>query len=197
MTNGTDDSGAGELAGRRALSGQRHGLDHAAASGALSRPLRPFNGLTVPGEVTVSRQILAEPSAELSDRTWARLADGTPLVTAEHSGQGWIVLFHITASPAWSSLPLSGLYVDMLKRLLALSAGTPARDAGRADQPAAGSLLDGFGRLEPPTPDIAPIAARDFERTDVSTKHPPGPLRRAWRGQRAQRNGCAMPRSRP
>jgi len=37
-------------------------------------------------------------------------------------------MFHITASPAWSSLPLSGLYVDMLKRLLALSAGTPVRE---------------------------------------------------------------------
>ncbi len=47
---------------------------------------------------------------------------------ARAQGRGWIVLFHITASPAWSSLPLSGLYVDMLKRLLALAAGTPASE---------------------------------------------------------------------
>ena len=91
---------------------------------------------------------------------WARLADGTPLVTAAPLGQGWVVLFHITASPTWSSLPLSGLYVDMLKRLLALSAGTPARElAGLTSLPPV-SLLDGFGHPEAPAADTAPIAAR-------------------------------------
>ena len=134
----------------------------------------PFNGLGVPNEVTVSRQILAEPSAELSSHAWARLADGTPLVTAKQDGNGWIVLFHITASPAWSSLPLSGLYVDMLKRLLALSAGTPATALARLSSLAPLSVLDGFGRSQPPAPDIAPILASAFEHTRVSAKHPPG-----------------------
>ncbi len=134
----------------------------------------PFNGLAIPNEVTVSRQILAEPSSELADRAWARLADGTPLITARQQGRGWIVLFHITASPAWSSLPLSGLYVDMLKRLLALSAGTPASDlAGLTSLPPV-SVLDGFGRIMPPPGDAAPIAARDFAHTDPSPRHPPG-----------------------
>ncbi|HEX4177389.1 MAG TPA: BatA domain-containing protein, partial [Rhizomicrobium sp.] len=67
-------------------------------------PSSPFNGLEVPAEVTVTRQVLAEPSAELQGRTWAQLADGTPLITAQAVDQGWIVLFHITASPGWSSL---------------------------------------------------------------------------------------------
>ncbi|MEP6831270.1 MAG: DUF4159 domain-containing protein [Rhizomicrobium sp.] len=134
----------------------------------------PFNGLAIPAEVTVSRQILAEPSAELSERAWARLTDGTPLVTAKQSNGGWIVLFHITASPAWSSLPLSGLYVDMLKRLLALSAGTPTASLARLSSLTPLSTLDGFGHSQPATPDIAPIAAREFERTIVSAKHPPG-----------------------
>ncbi|HEY8255513.1 MAG TPA: BatA domain-containing protein, partial [Rhizomicrobium sp.] len=134
----------------------------------------PFNGLGAPNEVTVSRQILAEPSAELAGRTWARLADGTPLVTARQEGAGWLVLFHITASPAWSTLPLSGLYVDMLKRLLALSAGTPAASLARLSSLAPISILDGFGHMEPPSPDILPIAASDFEHAQVSAKHPPG-----------------------
>ena len=60
----------------------------------------PFRGLAIPAEVTVSRQVLAEPSVELGERTWARLADGTPLVTAAPRDKGWIVLFHVTASPA-------------------------------------------------------------------------------------------------
>ncbi|HEV7960004.1 MAG TPA: DUF4159 domain-containing protein [Rhizomicrobium sp.] len=134
----------------------------------------PFNGLTIPNEVTVARQILAEPSAELSGRTWARLADGTPLVTARQDGAGWLVLFHITASPAWSSLPLSGLYVDMLKRLLALSAGTPAAALAKMSSLAPITMLDGFGRAQPPAPDILPIAASDFDHASVSARHPPG-----------------------
>jgi hypothetical protein len=134
----------------------------------------PFNGLAVPGEVTVTRQILAEPTAELAARTWARLTDGTPLVTARQEGAGWIVLFHITASPAWSSLPLSGLYVDMMKRLLALSAGAPAAALAHLSSLAPISVLDGFGRAGPPQPDISPIAANEFDHVSVSAKHPPG-----------------------
>jgi hypothetical protein len=83
-------------------------------------------------------------------------------------------MFHITASPNWSSLPLSGLYVDMLKRLLALSAGTPARElAGLTSLPPV-SLLDGFGRTTIPSAEAVPIAAREFSRTQVSPRHPPG-----------------------
>jgi hypothetical protein len=83
-------------------------------------------------------------------------------------------MFHITASPTWSSLPLSGLYVDMLKRLLALSAGTPVREmAGLTSLPPV-SLLDGFGHPEAPAADTAPIASREFSRTRVSPRHPPG-----------------------
>ena len=134
----------------------------------------PFGGLSVPADVTVSRQILAEPGAAASEHAWARLADGTPLVTARQQGRGWIVLFHITASPAWSSLPLSGLYVDMLKRILALSAGTPAGDLARLTSLAPVSVLDGFGHAGPPSPDLLPIPAKDFAATAVSARHPPG-----------------------
>jgi len=134
----------------------------------------PFNGLAIPSEVTIARQILAEPSAETNDRSWARLADGTPLVTARQQGQGWIVLFHVTASPAWSSLPLSGLYVDMLKRILALAGGTSAGDLARLTSLAPISVLDGFGHLTPAPPDLLPISARDFAKTEISARHPPG-----------------------
>ncbi|MEI8275962.1 MAG: BatA domain-containing protein, partial [Hyphomicrobiales bacterium] len=55
----------------------------------------PFNGMPVPNDVTVTRQVLAEPDAQLADRTWATLADGTPLVTAQKRGKGLVVLFHV------------------------------------------------------------------------------------------------------
>ena len=136
--------------------------------------ISPFNGLASSAEVTVARQILAEPGAETNDRSWARLTDGTPLVTARQQGQGWIVLFHVTASPAWSSLPMSGLYVDMLKRILALAGGTPANDLAQLTSMAPISVLDGAGHLMPAPADLLPIAARDFAKTEVSAKHPPG-----------------------
>jgi hypothetical protein len=173
MTNGSD-----ELVPVRLRAGGRYlgsamawsAPQHLAAFG----PQSPFNGLEIASEVTVSRQILAEPSAELSGRTWAQLADGTPLITSQAMGSGWIVLFHTAASPGWSSLPLSGLYVEMLKRLLALSAGTPARElAGLTTLPPV-SLLDGFGHAMPPTPDVAPLPAHDFSKQRVSPQHPPG-----------------------
>ncbi len=48
----------------------------------------PFFGLPASKDVTVQRQVLAEPDPGLADKTWARLSDGTPLVTAERRGQG-------------------------------------------------------------------------------------------------------------
>src|ERR1043165_4767322 len=84
----------------------------------------PFNGMAVPNDVTVTRQVLAEPDSGLTERTWATLGDGTPLVTAARRGKGFIVLFHVTADTRWSDLPISGAFVDMLKRIVALSGST-------------------------------------------------------------------------
>ena len=119
----------------------------------------PFFGMAVPTDVTVSRQVLAEPDATLNERTWATLADGTPLVTAQRRGKGLVVLFHVTADTRWSDLPLSGTFVDMLKRIVALagSIATPegnaanARGAAREVLPPT-RVLDGFGLFGPPPP---------------------------------------------
>lgn len=136
----------------------------------------PFRGLKIPGDVTVSRQVLAEPSVELSDRSWARLTDGTPLVTAEQRGRGWIVLFHVTAGPGWSSLPMSGLYIDMLRRILDLAGGAhPAEmgsDANTSFPPA--EALDGFGHLHKPAAEALPIRGDQLAKTRPSRAHPPG-----------------------
>jgi len=143
----------------------------------------PFFGLTVPAEVTVSRQVLAEPDPGLAAKSWAQLSDGTPLVTAERRGKGLIVLFHVTADTTWSNLPLSGLFVDMLRKLVALSGETAQEDAempaaqAAAGDPAVAALapqhaLDGFGSLGPPPPEATPIAP-GFQGP-VTLEHPPG-----------------------
>ncbi|WP_119680072.1 DUF4159 domain-containing protein [Indioceanicola profundi] len=135
----------------------------------------PFQGLRIPPDVTVSRQVLAEPSVELQSRTWARLADGTPLVTAEKRGAGWIVLVHTTASPDWSNLAISGLFVEMLQRMVALSSGVAAEGAAGTLPPL--ELLDGLGRLAPPPATAFPVSARQAMEQPaevVGPRHPPG-----------------------
>jgi Domain of unknown function (DUF4159)/Aerotolerance regulator N-terminal len=136
----------------------------------------PFFGLTAPSEIGIRRQILAEPDSDLARKTWASLADGTPIVTADKRGEGLIVLFHVTADTTWSNLPLSGLFVDMLRRIAAL-AGTPddiGAEARNADaQTVAPRLaLDGFGTFVAP-PALARAIPRDFDRRS-SEEHPPG-----------------------
>src|SRR3546814_5909391 len=42
-----------------------------------------FADLTLPGDVMIRRQVLAEHSLDLGEQSWARLSDGTPLVTAD------------------------------------------------------------------------------------------------------------------
>lgn len=132
----------------------------------------PFIGLAVPPEVTVERQVLAEPSAQLSQHSWARLADGTPLVTFENRGAGRVVLFHVTAQAEWSNLPLSGLFVDMLRRLVALSAGVTGTEGDTMLAPL--EALDGFGHLGPAPPAAAAVAANRIEATRPSPRQPPG-----------------------
>jgi hypothetical protein len=132
----------------------------------------PFAGLTPPAEVTVSTQVLAEPVPRLAERSWARLSDGTPLVTFENRGAGRIVLFHITANADWSNLPLSGLYIDMLRRIVALSSGVAGSEGEAPLAPL--ETLDGFGRLGAPPSAAGPILAAQLDTTQPGPRHPPG-----------------------
>lgn len=110
----------------------------------------PFAGVAVDGEVTVLRQVLAQPAPGLADRVWATLSDGTPLVTSAPLGRGRVVLFHTTAAPGWSSLPLSGAFVEMMDRIVA-AAPALSRGAARLEEEdrawRASRALDGFGAL--------------------------------------------------
>ncbi len=132
----------------------------------------PFAGLTIPGDVLVHRQVLAEPSLDLVDKIWVRLTDGTPLVTAEGRGKGRLVLFHITATPNWSNLPLSGLFVEMLRRIVATSQGVAANTGATLLAPQA--TLDGTGVLGAPLPTAQAIESAAIASTAASVTHPPG-----------------------
>ena len=122
----------------------------------------------------ISRQVLAEPEPGLPEKTWARLTDGTPLVTAARRGKGLIVLFHVTADTTWSNLPLSGLFVDMMRRIVA-EAGSASQAGGTAAAKSAlppWRTLDGFGALEAPPASAKPLPVGFSGAADA--EHPPG-----------------------
>ena len=149
-----------------------------ALGGALSwsRPLAvtgfspdgPFAEMDSYGDVVVRRQVLAEPSIDLDEKTWARLADGTPIVTARRQGKGWLVLFHTTANPEWSDMALTGLFVDMLSRVVALSSGLVGTQGGEDLPPL--QTLDGFGVLGAP-----PASARGLSLIEGGALPSAGP----------------------
>ncbi|MBB3065972.1 DUF4159 domain-containing protein [Limibacillus halophilus] len=132
-------------------------------------PDSPFHGLAGSTEVSIGRQVLAEPSLDLANKTWARLEDGTPLVTSAPQGEGRLVLFHTSANSSWSNLPLSGLFVDMLRRIVEVSEGVEASAEGTSLPPI--QLLNGFGHVVSPWSEAG-------ELTDPATKPsaatPPG-----------------------
>jgi hypothetical protein len=138
----------------------------------------PFFGMAVPTDVAVNRQVLAEPDSTLTERTWVTLADGTPLVTAQRRGKGLIVLFHVTADTRWSDLPLSGTFVEMLKRIVSLATSSTTAEGSAAGTRATrevlppARILDGFGAFGAPPP-----AARSVPTSFVgraTSDHPAG-----------------------
>jgi hypothetical protein len=114
----------------------------------------------------------------VTENTWVTLADGTPLVTAARHGKGMIVLFHVTGDTRWSDLPLSGTFVEMLKRIVAL-AGTVnvaqtenAKTKNSHEAVAPNRVLDGFGFFVSPPSTARPVAT-DFSGS-ATADHPPG-----------------------
>ncbi len=137
----------------------------------------PFAGLAVPKDVTVNRQVLAEPDAVLPTKSWASLEDGTPLVTGERRGKGLVALFHVSADMKWSDLPMSGSFVEMLRRIVDTSGYTSGPAPGATTEASAETVaplrtLDGFGAFGPPPSTAKPIPA-DF-RDRAAPDHPPG-----------------------
>ncbi len=146
----------------------------------------PFAGLPPDPGVKVSRQVLAEPDMDLPGRVWASLADGTPLVTARRQGKGLIVLFHVTANADWSNLPLSGLFVEMLRRINDLAPGAgggAAAGAASSDDRATAFIprlaLSAQGELTAPLPDSRPIAPAAMEAAKPTPETPAGLYQRA------------------
>lgn len=161
-----------------------------AMGGAMSwtrpQPLAPmeaqgiFAGLPVPADVTITRQVLAEPGPELAGRVWAQLVDGTPLVTGRALGAGYLVLVHTSANAEWSTLPISGLFPQMLERILALASRTSTTEVGANTAPwQPRRLIDGFGAVGPAPADAPLVADADLAKGRAAPGMAPGLYERA------------------
>lgn len=134
----------------------------------------PFVGLPTPRDVIVRRQVLAQPSSKLADLTWASLADGTPLVTAAERGAGTIVLFHVTADAGWSTLPISGHFVDMLRRVVQLSRTVSGAGGAGSGVLPPWRLLNANAALLPASGDAKPLDMTGNDIARTSPDNPPG-----------------------
>lgn len=136
----------------------------------------PFSDLTPPRDVFVVRQVLAEPTSDIVDRTWANLSDGTPLVTGNSLGKGTLVLFHVTPEATWSNLPISGSFVEMLRRIVQVSRNQGnivyGQEGVRQTLPPYRSVA-ADGSLVPPLPGAKPLAIA-AGAIPVSIDNPPG-----------------------
>lgn len=160
--------------GERALGG--------ALSWAEPQPLAdfpnfgPFAGMPRAEGVHIKRQVLAEPTPDLAERTWASLADGTPLVTTRTVDAGRIVLFHVSAEASWSDLPISGHFVEMLRRIVQQS--QVGGSSASANAPAAAlppyRVLTATGSLSPDIGAARPLEARPGQAPRASFDNPPG-----------------------
>ena len=117
---------------------------------------------------------------------------------------GLLVLFHITADTTWSNLPISGLFPDMLRKIVALAGDTaraaPNEEDTAVDAPqkvatlAPNRTLDGFGAFGAP-----PVSARAIATNfhgPASSDHPPvsmGPPTASWRSTRSNRMRKSSP----
>lgn len=134
----------------------------------------PLSGLELPKDgISIRRQLLAAPSSGLTEKSWVTLDDGTPLITADRMDQGLIVMVHTAATPEWSDLPLSGFFVQMLRRVVSLSGRKGSlKTTSELLQPLA--IMDGYGTLHQPASSVRPIRGEDFSATEISAIHPPG-----------------------
>lgn len=138
----------------------------------------PFFGLKATDEIRINRQVMASQNFDISENTWARLEDGTPLVTAAKQGKGWVVLFHVNSDNNWSNLPLSGTFVEMLRRLINLSQSTAANleavnSKTQLRLPAL-KILDGKGVLHTPISQIKPLLISQKTSPIATLENPPG-----------------------
>jgi hypothetical protein len=141
---------------------------------ALNERLPPLSA-PVPSSwppVNVRSQILLQSPEHTPHAIWARLQDGTPIISARQEGKGWLVFFHVTADGRWSDLPVSHLFVPILEHLYSLASTQSGAATPQDSLLPAQAILDANGTLHPPDQAIPPRKANT--PFIASAAQPPG-----------------------
>ena len=178
-----------------------------ALSWATPQPLAAFGddslfaGLHAAAEVVVNQAGAGRSGRRSAPRSRCGRASRTARRSSRRRkrGDGQLVFFHVTANSDWSNLPLSGLFVEMLRRIASLGrlgggeAGQSWPATGESDaRPATAEVLaplqvlDGFGLLQEPATDDAGDRGRQDGRRQAQRREPAGLLRARRRAARAQ-----------
>ena len=207
LEKGGDDLLPVPLRARRAHARRRAVVVDAAAAGALRgrQPVRrPDGAAGSHGQPAgAGRSGAARPGGARCGRA---CKDGTPLVTARKRGDGQIILFHVTANSDWSNLPLSGLFVEMLRRIASArhrrrrqAAATAAPRPSAAPRPTGRRCCRRCRRstasacCDQPPPTAQPIAAaQDARRSCRASTIRPATMAPA---ARRARSTCSAPKS--
>ena len=137
----------------------------------------PFAGIDLADRVRVNRQILASPTTTLDEHVWARLADGTPVITGRREGQGTLVLFHTSLDPEWTTLAQDAAFVRLAERLSAFAfrTGNGAPEENETTQRfALAQQLTNQGRLNAALGMGAPLTAQELREAPFSADAPAG-----------------------
>jgi hypothetical protein len=134
----------------------------------------PLAGIDVSSSPMIKRKVMAQPGVDTEEKTWARLSDGTPLVTGSQRGAGWTVLVHTTADTNWSNLPLSKIFIDMMRTVIAHSQGVIDDQKNESGLYEPVRLLDGFGQMTSYTGAATELPVHSANDVGVGPEHPPG-----------------------
>lgn len=149
----------------------------------------PFNGINIPDDVIVKRQILSRPDMVSGTQVWAQLEDNTPLITAAAAGKGQIVLFHSAIDVEWTDMHLSGdLFIDMLHAVIEHSRSVDsALNAENIFLPPL-KVLNGRGDMDSPSAFVVPLTAQTIRDNTVGPGSPPGLYGDRFSGAAVARN---------
>lgn len=135
-----------------------------------------FADMEPPQDITINREILADPAPDLSEKTWVSLEDGTPLVTAQMRGKGLLIFVHTSPDPRWSNIAVSGFFVPFLKRMVELShfdQSNTVLNLGK-EPLAPWRVITSDGRLSDNTANAEPLILANENIIAPSAAHPAG-----------------------
>ncbi len=137
----------------------------------------PFYGLELSDNITLKKHLLAKPEETKPENIWASLSDGIPFVTAAKYNRGLVVYIHTTADPSWSDFPLTGMYIEILKKIISMS----DRPAEAFQQSAKGNVflspvlvLNAKGELVKPSPLFKSFSIAEQDTIEPNSLNPPG-----------------------